>query len=54
VGSLARESRPKALRRFAQGFKTGALAELRVSDDGWRTLRPSSAIFERFTRPKDL
>ena len=54
VRSLAKESRPKALRRFAQGFKTGALAELRVPDDGWRALRPGSAIFERFTRPKDL
>lgn len=54
VRSLAKDGRPKALRRFAQGFKTGALAELRVPDEGWRSLQPGSAILERFTRPKDL
>jgi phosphohistidine phosphatase len=54
VHALAQEGRPKALRRLSQGFKTGALAELRVPDDGWRALRPGSAILERFTRPKDL
>ena len=52
--SLAERGRPRALRRLAQGFKTGALAELRVPDDGWRALRPGSAYLERFTRPKDL
>jgi phosphohistidine phosphatase len=54
VEALAPEGRPKALDRFAQGFKTGALAELRVPDDGWGALRPGSAILERFTRPRDL
>jgi len=54
VHALVKDGRPKALRRFAQGFKTGALAELRVPDDGWGTLRPGSSILERFTRPKDL
>lgn len=54
VETLATEGRPKARRRFAQGFKTGALAELRVPDEGWRALRPGSAVLERFTRPKDL
>jgi phosphohistidine phosphatase len=54
VQSLAKDGRPKALRRFAPGFKTGALAELRIPDEGWRALRPGSAILERFTRPKDL
>jgi len=51
---LARDGRRKALQRLAQGFKTGALAELRIPDDGWRALRPGSAVLERFTRPKDL
>jgi phosphohistidine phosphatase len=54
VQSLLAEGRPKALRRYAGGFKTGALAELRIPDDGWRALRPGSAVLERFTRPKDL
>ncbi|MGH7287888.1 MAG: SixA phosphatase family protein [Myxococcota bacterium] len=45
--------RPKALRRLAQGFKTGALAELSLSG-GWRGLRPGTARLERFTRPADL
>jgi phosphohistidine phosphatase len=54
VHLLAEEGRPKALRRLAQGFKTGALAELRVPGDGWRALAPASAVLERFTRPKDL
>jgi phosphohistidine phosphatase len=52
--SLAERGRKKALRRLAAGFKTGALAELRVPDDGWRALRPGSAYLERFTRPRDL
>jgi phosphohistidine phosphatase len=52
--SLAGAGRPKALRRLEQGFKTGALAELRGPDDGWRALRPGTAYLERFTRPKDL
>jgi phosphohistidine phosphatase len=54
VRSLVKAGRAKALHRFAQGFKTGALAELRIPDEGWRALRPGSAILERFTRPKDL
>jgi phosphohistidine phosphatase len=54
VQTLAADGRPKALRRYAQGFKTGALAELRVPDEGWTALRPGSAFLERFTRPKDL
>lgn len=54
VHELAKDGRPKALQRLAQGFKTGALAELRIPDDGWRALRPASAVLERFTRPKDL
>jgi phosphohistidine phosphatase len=54
VQMLVADGRPKALRRFAPGFKTGSLAELQVPDDGWRALRPGSASLERFTRPKDL
>jgi phosphohistidine phosphatase len=54
VHTLAGNGRPKAIRRFAQGFKTGSLAELRVPDEGWRALRPGSASLQRFTRPKDL
>jgi len=54
VHTLAPDGRPKATRRFAQGFKTGSLAELRIPDDGWRALRPGSASLQRFTRPKDL
>ena len=52
--ALAGSGRPKALRRLEPGFKTGALAELRAPDDGWRALRPGTAYLERFTRPKDL
>jgi phosphohistidine phosphatase len=51
---LAGDGRPKALRRLAAGFSTGALAELRVPEAGWRALAPGSAWLERFTRPKDL
>jgi phosphohistidine phosphatase len=51
---LAGGGRPQALRRLAKGFPTGALAELRVPDAGWRALAPGSATLERFTRPKDL
>jgi phosphohistidine phosphatase len=54
VQTLVAGGRPKALRRYAQGFKTGALAELRAPDDGWGALHPGSATLERFTRPKDL
>jgi phosphohistidine phosphatase len=54
VQTLAEDGRPKALRRFAQGFKTGALAELRVPDEGWSALGPGGAFLVRFTRPKDL
>jgi phosphohistidine phosphatase len=51
---LAGDGRPKALRRLAAGFSTGALAELRVPEESWRALAPGSAFLERFTRPKDL
>jgi phosphohistidine phosphatase len=51
---LAERGRTRELKRLAQGFKTGALAELRVPEDGWRALRPGSAYLERFTRPRDL
>jgi phosphohistidine phosphatase len=51
---LAGDGRPKALRRLAAGFATGALAELRVPAEGWRALGPDAAFLERFTRPKDL
>jgi phosphohistidine phosphatase len=51
---LAGDGRPKAKRRLAAGFATGALAELRVPEGGWRALAPGSAFLERFTRPKDL
>lgn len=51
---LVGDGRPKALRRLATGFATGALAELRVPEAGWRALAPGSAYLERFTRPKDL
>ena len=51
---LAERGVAQALRRLAEGFKTGALAELRVPEDGWRALRAGSAYLERFTRPKDL
>ena len=51
---LAERGRERELKRLAEGFKTGALAELRVPEDGWRALRPGSAYLERFTRPKDL
>jgi phosphohistidine phosphatase len=52
--SLAERGRKQAMRRLALGFKTGALAELRAPDDGWRALAPGAAYLERFTRPKDL
>jgi phosphohistidine phosphatase len=51
---LAERGRERELKRLAEGFKTGALAELRVPEDGWRALRPGSAYLERFTRPRDL
>jgi len=51
---LAGGGRPKALRRLAHGFVTGALAELRAPAAGWRALAPGSAFLERFTRPRDL
>jgi phosphohistidine phosphatase len=51
---LAERGREQALQRLAEGFKTGALAELRVPEDGWRALRAGSAYLERFTRPRDL
>jgi phosphohistidine phosphatase len=51
---LAERGRTRELKRLAEGFKTGALAELRVPEDGWRALRAGSAYLERFTRPKDL
>jgi phosphohistidine phosphatase len=52
--SLAERGRKKALLRLARGFKTGALAELRLSEDGWRAISPGTAYLERFTRPRDL
>ena len=52
--SLAGRGRKEALQRLSEGFKTGALAELRVSEGGWRALAAGSAYLERFTRPKDL
>jgi len=52
--SLAERGRKRALRRLAEGFVTGALAELRVPDHGWPALQAGSAYLERFTRPKDL
>jgi phosphohistidine phosphatase len=51
---LAGDGRRKALARLAEGFATGALAELRVPDAGWRALEPGSAFLARFTRPSDL
>jgi phosphohistidine phosphatase len=54
VHSLAERGRKRALHRLADGFKTGALAELQVPDAGWRALRPGSAHLDRFTRPRDL
>ena len=51
---LGERGQAQAMRRLSEGFKTGALAELRVPEDGWRTLRAGSAYLERFTRPKDL
>ena len=54
VHLLADRGREQALQRLSGGFKTGALAELRVPEDGWRALRAGSAYLERFTRPKDL
>jgi phosphohistidine phosphatase len=51
---LAGDGRPKAFRRRAEGFVTGALAELRVPEKSWRDLAAGSAYLERFTRPKDL
>ena len=51
---LAERGRKQALLRLSEGFKTGALAELRAPDEGWRALRAGSAYLERFTRPKDL
>ena len=52
--SLAERGRKQALQRLARGFKTGALAELSISEDGWRALSPGTAYLERFTRPRDL
>jgi len=51
---LVADGLSKALRRLAAGFATGALAELRVPEGGWRELAPRSAFLERFTRPRDL
>jgi phosphohistidine phosphatase len=52
--ALAGDGRRKALARLAEGFATGALAELRAPAAGWRTLTRGSAFLERFTRPRDL
>jgi phosphohistidine phosphatase len=52
--SLAARGRKEALQRLSEGFKTGALAELRVPEGGWRSLAAGAAYLERFTRPKDL
>lgn len=54
VHVLAERGRQQALKRLSEGFKTGALADLRVPEDGWRALRAGSAYLERFTRPKDF
>lgn len=54
VHLLAERGREQELKRLAEGFKTGALAELRVPEDGWRSLQAGSAYLERFTRPRDL
>ena len=51
---LAERGRANELKRLSQGFKTGALAELRVPEEGWRGLQSGSAYLERFTLPKDL
>ena len=50
---LAGDGRPKSMRRLAQGFSTGALAELSVPEASWRELAPASAFLERFVRPRD-
>ena len=52
--SLAERGRQQALERLAEGFVTGALAELRVPEAGWQALESGSAYLERFTRPRDL
>ncbi|MEN8158955.1 MAG: histidine phosphatase family protein [Myxococcota bacterium] len=54
VRMLAPEGRPKALRRVAAGFPTGALAELRFERRSWKRLDDGSAFLRRFTRPRDL
>jgi phosphohistidine phosphatase len=54
VRRLAPEGRPKALRRLAAGFPTGALAELRFERRSWKRLDDGTAFLRRFTRPKDL
>jgi phosphohistidine phosphatase len=53
VRLLAADGRNKAQTRLAEGFATGALAELRVPEASWNALAPGSAFLERFTRPKD-
>jgi phosphohistidine phosphatase len=54
VRRLAGGGTPKALRRLAHGFSTGALAELRVPVASWRELAAGSAFLTRFTRPRDV
>jgi phosphohistidine phosphatase len=50
---LAGDGRPRARARLANGFVTGALAELRL-EGSWRDLGPGRAFLRRFTRPRDL
>ena len=52
--SLAERGSKRALLRLAEGFVTGALAELRIPEKGWRALAAGSTYLERFTRPRDL
>jgi phosphohistidine phosphatase len=52
--SLAEQGRTRALARLEAGFVTGALAELRVPEEGWSELQAGSAYLARFTRPRDL
>jgi phosphohistidine phosphatase len=54
VRLLVRDGDETALASFAEGFKAGALAELRLEVALWREVGAGCATLETFTRPRDL
>ncbi|MCP3987116.1 MAG: histidine phosphatase family protein [bacterium] len=51
VSLLAEDGDPAALTTFARGFKTAALAELRLDIRSWREAAPRCAFLAAFSRP---